>query len=227
MEISAFGYMIDIEMLLRIVAAAICGGLLGFERNRRRKEAGVRTHMIVALNAALIMLVSKYGFYDVLGHDAVGLDPSRIASNIVTGISFLGAGVIFVKNVSIRGLTTAAGLWATAGIGLAIGAGMYDIGIFATIVILVVQFILHSHLRVLENNIKDEISLTYRRLPESLEGLKRTLKNRNIVIAQIEMEKNDDSTVTVVLTVVRENHVSCSDFSDIFSQDDNIKKFKL
>ena len=115
----------ELEYMLRIAIAALCGGIIGFERSRMRKEAGLRTHIIVAVGAALLMVVSKYGFTDILDTPGIRVDGSRVAANVITGISFLGAGVIFVRDVSIKGLTTAAGLWSMAGVGLAIGAGMY------------------------------------------------------------------------------------------------------
>ena len=124
MDITVFT---ELEFFFRILIAGICGGLIGYERNNRLKEAGIRTHLIVALAAALIMVVSKYGFSDVTTLKGVALDPSRIAAQIVTGVGFLGAGMIFVRNQTISGLTTAAGVWATAGIGMTIGAGLYKI----------------------------------------------------------------------------------------------------
>ena len=112
----------QLPMIIRIIVACVCGAAIGYERSIRQKDAGIRTHIIVALGAALMMIVSKYGFFDVIVNDSVQVDASRIASTITTGISFLGAGVIFVRNASIKGLTTAAGIWATAGVGIAIGA---------------------------------------------------------------------------------------------------------
>ena len=128
MDITVFT---ELEFFFRILIAGICGGLIGYERNNRLKEAGIRTHLIVALAAALIMVVSKYGFSDVTTLKGVALDPSRIAAQIVTGVGFLGAGMIFVRNQTISGLTTAAGLWASACMGLAIGAGFYECVILA------------------------------------------------------------------------------------------------
>ena len=104
----------ELEYMLRIAIAALCGGIIGFERSRMRKEAGLRTHIIVAVGAALLMIVSKYGFMDILDTPGIRVDGSRVAANVITGISFLGAGVIFVRDVSIKGLTTAAGLWGWA-----------------------------------------------------------------------------------------------------------------
>ena len=120
-----------LELLLRILVSAVCGACIGVERSRRLKEAGMRTHVIVCCTAALMMVVSKYGFADLTSasgaafHGTRGADPARIAAQVVSGVSFLGAGAIFKSGNSIRGLTTAAGIWATAGVGLTIGSGMY------------------------------------------------------------------------------------------------------
>lgn len=124
------------EMILRLLLAGVLGALIGIERRSRYKEAGLRTHFVVALGSALMMLVSKYGFGDLAHSSGVILDPSRIAAQVVSGIGFLGAGTIIVQRQSIRGLTTAAGLWTTAGIGLAIGAGMYIPAVAATLLVL-------------------------------------------------------------------------------------------
>lgn len=98
----------ELEYLLRIVLAAVCGGAIGFERERRSKSAGIRTHIIVALSAALMMVVSKYGFFDVIGLGGISLDASRVAAGVVTAIGFLGVGVIFTHGRTVSGVTTAA-----------------------------------------------------------------------------------------------------------------------
>jgi len=136
-----------LELLLRIAIALFCGVIIGLERTKRFKEAGVRTHAVVAVASAVLMIVSKYAFADVtLGGltEGKGYDPSRLASQVITGISFLGAGMIFKNGNFIKGLTTAAGIWATCAIGLAIGGGMYVIGIILTVALLAVQFIMHK-----------------------------------------------------------------------------------
>lgn len=136
----------ELEFLIRIVLAGVLGVIIGLERSKRLKEAGIRTHCIIAVGAAIFMIVSKYAFSDMtalLGERSGGADPSRIASQVVNGISFLGAGVIFKHNATIKGLTTAAGIWATAAVGMAIGAGMYWVGLTATAVLVVIQVVLH------------------------------------------------------------------------------------
>ncbi len=141
-------YSNELMYLLRVVLAGICGLIIGMERRNRSKEAGVRTHFVVACGAAIMMVVSKYAFFDVIQQGAMGnvevrLDPSRVASTIASGIGFLGAGMIFVHKNTITGLTTAAGIWATSGVGMAIGSGMYIFGIAATVVIVLAQYVLH------------------------------------------------------------------------------------
>ncbi len=135
----------DLIFAIRMVLAAICGGFLGYERKHRGKSAGIRTHLVVAVASALMMIISKYGFSD-MESVAVNyrLDPSRVAAGIVSGVGFLGAGMIFIRRKTPQGLTTAAGIWATSGIGMAIGAGMYAVGATATALIYVAQLILHK-----------------------------------------------------------------------------------
>jgi putative Mg2+ transporter-C (MgtC) family protein len=119
--------------LLRLAVAALLGGVIGLERELDEKAAGLRTHMLVSLGSALFTLVSAYGFREFLEHGkVVSFDPSRIAAQIVTGIGFLGAGVIFRQGFTIRGLTTAASLWLVAAVGLAAGAGYWQGAVIAT-----------------------------------------------------------------------------------------------
>ena len=143
-----------INWVIRLVIAASCGFVIGFERKSRSKEAGIRTHTIVCFASALIMIVSKYCAADMLEPLAAGIkgaDPSRIAAQIVSGIGFLGAGIIFYKRNLLHGLTTAAGVWATAGIGMAIGCGMIVTGIVSTLILVLLQVLLHRPWRILLN----------------------------------------------------------------------------
>ena len=117
-------------MVFRLVLAGVLGGLIGAEREYRAKVAGTRTHLLVALGAALIMLVSKHGF------GGVG-DPGRVAAQIVSGIGFIGAGAIMVNKHAVHGLTTAAGIWVAAGIGMASASGLYVLAVAATLLSLV------------------------------------------------------------------------------------------
>lgn len=151
--------LVQLEYILRIIVAGVCGAVIGYERSNRMKSAGIRTHLIVAIAAALMMIVSKYGFNDVLAVDGVGLDPSRIAAGVVTAIGFLGAGVIFVRKQNVSGITTAAGIWATVGVGIAIGAGLYIIGVAVALLIVLVQIILHKNARFMKEPMTEQITL--------------------------------------------------------------------
>lgn len=131
------------EFILRLALAALFGGIIGAERERRLKGAGIRTHLIVCFASCMMMLVSKYGFFDMAEYEFTKLDPSRISAGLVTAIGFLGAGTIFVRRRGVTGLSTAAGLWATVGIGMTTGAGMYPISAVGTVFLVVVQAALH------------------------------------------------------------------------------------
>jgi putative Mg2+ transporter-C (MgtC) family protein len=120
------------EVLLRLFVAAVLGGAVGAERELRERQAGLRTHLVVCVGAALFTLVSAYGFQDVVSQSRVVVDPTRIAAQIVTGIGFLGAGAIIRQGLSVRGLTTAATLWLVAAIGMATGAGYWAGALIAT-----------------------------------------------------------------------------------------------
>jgi putative Mg2+ transporter-C (MgtC) family protein len=128
----------NVELVMRLVLAAALGSVIGFERERLSWAAGLRTHMLVCVGSALIMIVSAFGFADVLGQPHVDLDPSRMAAQVVSGIGFLGAGSILLRGEIIRGLTTAASLWSVAAVGLAVGGGLYTASIAATIIILII-----------------------------------------------------------------------------------------
>ena len=188
--------LVQLDWLLRIFVAAICGAIIGYERAIQRKSAGVRTHIVVAMASALFMIVSKYGFADLLNMHGIALDPSRIAAQIVTGISFIGAGTILVRREQISGLTTAAGVWAVAAIGMAVGAGMYAIGILTTIFLFFVQMIFHDdtlinkiivHVRF---NIQIEAVNKHHILPQIKEELEENqVENISVKILDVSNEK--------------------------------------
>ncbi|MDQ7962008.1 MgtC/SapB family protein [Flavobacterium lindanitolerans] len=133
------------EIIARLLFAALLGGMIGFERERKDWAAGIRTHMIACMGSTLVMLVSCFGFSDILGYPNVELDPSRVASSVVIGIGYLGAGIILIlKRGNIKGLTTASGLWATAAVGLSIGGGMYITGLVATIITVLILYVVQK-----------------------------------------------------------------------------------
>ena len=131
----------ELMMIGRLLIAGLCGGVIGHERENRRKPAGVRTHTVVGVASALMMLISKYGFNDVL-NEYTKLDPSRVAAGVVTAIGFLGSGMIIARNKSVSGITTSAGIWATVGVGLAVGSGMIYLGIATSVIVVLVEMFL-------------------------------------------------------------------------------------
>ncbi|WP_373286407.1 MgtC/SapB family protein [Paenibacillus physcomitrellae] len=179
------------ELLLRVLLAGICGVIIGYERKNRMKEAGVRTHFVVAVGAALMMIISKYGFQDQVGWENLSVDPSRIAAGVVSGVSFLGAGMIFMQKQTIKGLTTAAGIWATSGIGMAVGAGLYWIGLGVTLIIFVGQVLMHSRFggKSLATPRSEKIHVLLQNEAGAAERLLNKLKEQHIQVTTFSMEK--------------------------------------
>ncbi len=212
------------EYMLRLVVACLCGACVGFERSRRFKDAGVRTHVMVTLGAALIMIVSKYGFQDIPALEMMKVDASRVASNVVTGVGFLGAGVIFFKGTSIKGLTTAAGIWTTAGIGLALGSGMYFVGIMSAVIMIIAQFFLHRVLKSVDSYSTSEISVSLKNEPGVIEDFKNQLEQDNLVIQACKIIKNNEEGTVTLKATVRMPHDM--DFEDVVRIVENNKRIK-
>lgn len=213
-------------MIIRMLLSCLCGMVIGFERSRRQKDAGIRTHMLVALGATLAMLVSKYGFFDLLQYESLRADASRIASNVITGVGFLGAGVIFVRDVSIKGLTTAAGIWTTASVGLAIGAGMYTVGICATIFMIVFQLILHKYLSKLENT-SNEFTVIVNNSPDAVKDFREMLKSMNIRLETCKMTRNNDSTISLDVTIKKSRTTSMDEIMLLAEQNENVISIEI
>lgn len=224
------GFLQYVEFFIRILIACVCGAAIGIERSRRLKEAGVRTHLLVSCTAALAMIISKYAFSDIAGQDDIwgtdGADPARIAAQVISAISFLCAGVIFKQGSAVKGLTTAAGLWATAAIGMALGAGMLVLGIFVTIVVLLIQIIMHR-LPILNDLYQNNfIEITV----EDDTGFRSALtKQLNIWHAQVletSITHNQDGTTSYSLMVKMNNNVSNDDFFAFLEQNSNVSSFR-
>ena len=173
--------------------AALLGSVIGFERERLNWAAGLRTHMLVCVGASLMMMVSAFGFADALTQKNVVLDPSRVAAQVVSGIGFLGAGSILLRGEVVRGLTTAASLWSVAGIGLAVGGGMYTAAFGATIIILIIL----AGVKPLERrfiSVKQQrsIQLLAERGSVSLDSLHRALGMGSIRVKQFIVQQSED-----------------------------------
>lgn len=185
----------ELEFMLRLVVAAVCGSLIGIEREKRQKSAGLRTHIVVAVASALMMIVSKYGFFDVVMVDGLQADVSRIAAGVVSAIGFIGGGVIFIRRDNLVGLTTAAGLWATVGVGIAIGAGMYIIGVFSTLFIVSVQMLLHwKRVKVVSSTAGNiQVNLTKNNL--TMDQLYEEFQRIGIYVRNQSLSRSDDGDI--------------------------------
>lgn len=183
----------NLEILSRLLMAALLGSVIGFERERLNWAAGLRTHMLVSVGACLMMLVSAFGFADVLGEKNVVLDPSRVAAQVVSGIGFLGAGSILLRGEVVRGLTTAASLWSVAGVGLAVGGGMYTAAIGATIVILaILAGVKPLERRFISVRQQRSIQLLVERGSVSLDTVHRVLGLGSVRIKQFVVQQSEE-----------------------------------
>ena len=211
-----------LDFFLRMVLACICGAAIGYERSRRFKGAGIRTHIIVCCGAALIMIVSKYGFADLAGAvgEALtgnrGTDPARVAAQVVSGISFLGAGVIFKNNGAVRGLTTAAGIWVTAGIGLAIGTGLIWVGIFCTALIWLLQVIMHRFKIGADSYNAYQIQFRITETPEFHELFNKQMETWEATATESKIEHCDDGTVAYDITLRTTQTLEMQHLMDFF-----------
>lgn len=200
------GWNFELEMLLRIIVSGVCGLLIGYERKNRGKEAGIRTHIIVALSSALMMILSKYAYFDLImgaqfsGAD-VKLDPSRVAAGIVSSVGFLGAGMIFVHKKTVTGLTTAAGIWATCGIGMAIGGGLYFIGISSALLIVLIQILLHKNLWFLRQPTFESLTLTLDSDHDTLGSVLHYFETEEIHVEDVELKKLDNGMMELKCSV--------------------------
>ena len=221
--LSQFTLVQTLDFFLRVVLACVCGAVIGYERSRRFKGAGIRTHIIVCCGAALMMIVSKYGFADLTGplgeafNGSRGADSARIAAQVVSGISFLGAGVIFKNNGIVKGLTTAAGIWVTAGIGLAMGCGMYPLGIFCTVLVGILQVLMHRFKIGADSFNAYRVTFTVKEDEAFREAWRAQLEKWEAHTTESSMEKRDDGSVTYEVTLRTTQTLILEDMMDFFS----------
>ncbi len=185
-------------MILSVVVAGVLGFAIGLERKLRSKEAGIRTHAMVCIGAALITVVSIYGFGE-------GSDAARVAAQIVSGVGFLGAGIIVYRQNEVKGLTTAAGVWATAGIGMACGTGLYLLAVGITIFIILTQLLQHANFPPFRQKRSYTVKICFKQPDGNLAGIKAifgvaTFKRLNII------RKEDELLYTAILATEEEIH---------------------
>jgi|HigsolmetaAR203D_1030402.scaffolds.fasta_scaffold01818_11 Uncharacterized membrane protein len=202
-QISPVWYIDFWDLCLRLGVAVVLGGLIGIERELSNHPAGFRTHILVCIGSALIMLLSIYGFSEFINEPNVRVDPARLAAQVISGIGFLGAGTIIRKGVSISGLTTAASLWATAGIGLSAGAGFYSGALLTTFLVLICLFVLNKLEKSKMMRNKEEIVFLVDDTPDVLGRIMLQLGQSDIKIKQIRVSSNDseDGSKTIRCSV--------------------------
>lgn len=213
---------------LRLMLACICGGMIGYERTNRGKGAGIRTHIIVALASALMMLVSKYGFTDMAKFGGAESDGSRIAAQVVSGVGFLGAGMIyFNRQHSVKGLTTAAGIWATSGVGLALGAGMYTMGIVTSVLIVTMQIVLHKNLKMLQMPNEEVMSVVIDDDKESLEYLNNILAEYDITVEKVKCSRASMQEIELEMNVTVPAELDYKKIISVFQESKCIKAISI
>lgn len=184
----------DLDIVLRLVVATLLGCIIGLERERRIWAAGMRTHMLVSVGSALFMLVSLFGFSDVIGTPGVMLDPSRVAAQVASGIGFLGAGTIIFRRDAVRGLTTAASLWVVAAIGLASGGGLYVPAIATTILSLIILAALKPLERKLFADRRPQnLLVVANRAQTSLLAIESALRSTKVDIGYLQWRMDSDA----------------------------------
>lgn len=211
----------NFEFLIKMVLATVMGAIIGFERKSRNKEAGIRTHAIVSLASALMMIVSKYGFFDIIEFDA-----ARVAAQVVSGIGFLGTGLIFVKNNAVNGLTTAAGIWATAGIGLAMGAGLYAVAIFGTLLIVIVQILMHKDTFLSKDHLTITFEISLEDSFNTIREIRSCLERFKLEIQNVEILKKSRTVIVRFYTFVPADFER-EHLEDLIFDDKRVKKIEM
>lgn len=217
---------------LRILVACFCGGAIGFERTKRLKEAGIRTHCIIASAAALFMILSKYSFADMFVPDGLyagirGADASRIAAQVVSGISFLGAGVIFRNGNAVKGLTTAAGIWATAAAGMSIGSGMYILGLVETALIVIIQLVFHRFSIGNDAYSESEVRVVASDSEAFRADFFRLLEEKRIQVLSLRIERHGDGEVVYNFSIRTKQHFDARHALEIFMSNPDVHSISM
>jgi putative Mg2+ transporter-C (MgtC) family protein len=214
-------------IITRIIIALLLSGLIGFERELKNHSAGFRTHILVGIGSCLMMLLSLYGFEEMIskydGIVNVRFDPSRIPSYVVSGIGFLGAGTIIVFGGTIRGLTTAASIWTVAGLGLVVGAGMYATAIFTTVVILLSLVFLNNFETLFRKGHRSHL-IEIVALPElKINRVVSAFEAYNILIKKVEIVKVEKGVRSIYIKIERDDQLDRMKLFDEISKLEHIK----
>ena len=221
MKIDMVMFYQNFEFLIKMVLATVMGVIIGFERKSRNKGAGIRTHAIVSLASALVMIVSKYGFFDIVEYDA-----ARVAAQVVSGIGFLGTGLIFIKNNAVNGLTTAAGIWATAGIGLAMGAGLYAVAIFGTLLIVIIQILMHKDTFLSKDHLTITFEISLEDSFNTIREIRNCLERFKLEIQNVEIIKKSRTVIVRFYTFVPADFER-EHLEDLIFDDERVRKIEM
>lgn len=209
----------DGVFLFQLICAGLCGMAVGIERQSRMKSAGVRTHFVVAMASALMMIVSKYGFLDVIIINGASVDVSRVAAGIISGIGILGGGLVLIgKQGLVSGMTTAAGIWMTVGIGMAMGARMYVLGFEGTILILLMQYLFHKKFAMFKEPLRAQTIISVGDAKENADTIMKELEEMGMEVSRIKIEKRDASSFQLKCDVILPKMMERSDFMGIMAK---------
>ena len=200
---------IALNCLLRIIVSLVIGFSIGYERKIRSKEAGIRTHSIVCVGSCLYMIVSIFAFPE-------SADKARVAAQIVSGIGFLGAGMIFYHKQMLRGLTTAAGIWATAAIGMACGAGLYIIAVGASVILILFQLVMHTRAKFLRSKHFLTINVVYK----VIEGTESDKIKKIFCVSSFSKiyAKNNDGEITYNVIINTDHLITYSEILTVLKE---------
>ena len=211
----------DLVFLLRILLAMTAGAVIGYEREYHDKVAGLRTHILLCMAASIMMIVSKYGFFDMLTEyfiEGIRVDVSRVAAGIIAGMGIFSGGIVFIgKRGNVSGITTAAGIWATIGIGMVLGAGMYAVGIGSVILVELVQLLLRHDLPVYRRSIVAIVSFDLKDTDRDYDELVKKLNTFGAKMSSQKWEKKSNGSSHLKSNVVFDIGQSRDDIVDILN----------
>ena len=218
----------DVVFLFQLICAGLCGMAVGIERQSRMKSAGVRTHFVVAMASALMMIVSKYGFLDVISINGARVDVSRVAAGIISGIGILGGGLIFIgKQGLVSGMTTAAGIWMTVGIGMAMGARMYVLGFEGTILILLMQYLFHRKFTIFKEPLRAQTIFMVDDEGENVDTIIKRLEAMGIEVSRIKIEKKDENNFQLKCDIILPRKMERDDFTSRIEEISNLISYEV
>lgn len=218
----------QIMFFVRIVTACICGAVIGVERQQRTKVAGTRTHMMISLAAAILMIISKYGFNDMMHIAGLTCDVSRVASSIITGVGILGSGIIITgKQGYVSGITTAAGIGVTIGIGMAVGSGMYMLGIGTTLIVVIVQTFLHKNLWIVKQPVRAVAAFHIEHDRGGYEKITKDLAAFGISMNQLRWQRKNKNSHQLRCHVMIPAKYSRDEIVKIFTNMEELDEFEI